>query len=87
MLIYWKSYVLLRVCTKTLRRWDSEGKFISDFGTVGNHRRYLKARIVNIVQKRKNKTSTLRSALYGRVSSSRQVKSGDLRGGKEDRCP
>jgi len=34
---------------------------------------------LNIVQKRKNKTSVLRSALYGRVSSSRQVKSGDLK--------
>ena len=69
----------LGVCTKTLRRWDSEGKFKSDFRTIGNHRRYSKARIVNFIQKRKDKTSTLRSALYGRVSSSRQVKSGDLK--------
>jgi len=69
----------LGVCTKTLRRWDSEGKFISDFRTVGNHRRYSKARILNIIQKRKNKTSALRNAVYGRVSSSRQVKSGDLK--------
>ena len=74
-----KVACFLGVCTKTLRRWDSEGKAISDFRTVGNHRCYLKARILNIVQKRKNKTSVLRSALYGRVSSSRQVKSGDLK--------
>ncbi|MHA1454855.1 MAG: hypothetical protein ACTSR5_02560 [Promethearchaeota archaeon] len=26
-----KVACFLGVCTKTLRRWDSEGKFISDF--------------------------------------------------------
>jgi len=42
---------ILGVCTKTLRRWDSEGKFKSDFRTKGNHQRYSKARILNIIQK------------------------------------
>lgn len=34
---------------------------------------------MNIIQKKEDKTSKLRSAVYGRVSSSRQVKSGDLK--------
>ena len=70
---------LLGVCTKTLRRWDSLGTFTSDFRTQGNHRRYKKARILNILRKRTQKQRKESCATYGRVSSSRQKKSGDLK--------
>jgi len=70
---------LLGVCTKTLRRWDSANRFKSDFRTPGNHRRYQKARILAIIGKRRNPSKKVKSALYGRVSSSRQKKSGDLK--------
>jgi len=70
---------LLGVCTKTLRRWDSANTFTSDFRTQGNHRRYKKARILNILRMQAQTTKKMRSAIYGRVSSSRQKKSGDLK--------
>ncbi|MHA1148713.1 MAG: IS607 family transposase [Promethearchaeota archaeon] len=70
---------LLGVCTKTLRRWDSANTFNADFRTPGNHRRYKKARILGILRKRKRVPKRTRSALYGKVSSSRQKKSGDLK--------
>jgi putative resolvase len=70
---------LLGVCTKTLRRGDSADRFKADFRTPGNHRRYEKARILAIIRPRKNTTRKTRVALYGRVSSSRQKKSGDLK--------
>jgi putative resolvase len=70
---------LLGVCTKTLRRWDTGGTFTSDFRTQGNHRRYKKERILNILRKRIQNPKKTRCAMYGRVSSSRQKKSGDLK--------
>lgn len=70
---------LLGVCTKTLRRWDTTNTFTSDFRTQGNHRRYKKARILKILRMRAQPIRAPRSALYGRVSSSRQKKSGDLK--------
>jgi len=70
---------LLGVCTKTLRRWDSANIFNADFRTPGNHRRYKKARILDILRKRKRAPKRTRSALYGRVSSSRQKKLRDLK--------
>jgi len=70
---------LLGTCTKTLRRWDAANKFKADFRTPGNHRRYKKARILAIIRKRKMSPIKEKSALYGRVSSSRQKKSGDLK--------
>ncbi|MHA1313552.1 MAG: MerR family DNA-binding transcriptional regulator, partial [Candidatus Helarchaeota archaeon] len=30
----------LGVCTKTLRRWESSGRFLPTFRTAGGHRRY-----------------------------------------------
>ena len=70
---------LLGVCTKTLRRWDSANTFKSDLRTPGNHRRYGKARILNLLRNRKRTPRRMKCALYGRVSSSRQEKSGDLK--------
>ncbi|MHA1149236.1 MAG: MerR family DNA-binding transcriptional regulator [Promethearchaeota archaeon] len=55
---------LLGVCTKTLRKWEVNGAFKSDFRTIGNHRRYKKARILNILRKRAQSPKTTRCAHY-----------------------
>lgn len=73
---------IIGVSTKTLRRWDQKGLFTSAFRTLGNHRRYCKRMVLNYIRKRKG-TNTFektmkRCAIYGRVSASRQKKSGEL---------
>ncbi len=69
---------LLGVCTKTLRRWDGKGVFKSDFRTEGNHRRYKKSKVLAILRESRKDNKEMSCAIYGRVSSSRQKKSGDL---------
>ena len=78
---------LLGICTKTLRRWDNSGKLKPDFRTLGNHRRYKRKKILSLLKnhgtgisdgKCSNKIKITRTAIYGRVSASRQKKSGDL---------
>ena len=69
---------MLGVSTKTLRRWDKKGALNADFRTPGNHRRYEKGKILNIIRKKKQKKHHQQCAIYSRVSSSRQKKSGDL---------
>lgn len=70
------------VSTKTLRRWDKKGIFRSAFRTLGNHRRYCKRMVLEYIRKRKGMESYIkpinRCAIYGRVSASRQKKSGEL---------
>ena len=68
----------LGVCSKTLRRWDKNGSVTSDFRTKGNHRRYDKTKIYTIARRQIEKPKMPTGAIYGRVSSSRQKKSGDL---------
>ena len=36
---------LFKVDTKTVARWDNEGKLAADFRTIGGHRRYFASRI------------------------------------------
>ena len=69
---------LIGVCTKTLRRWDAQGIFPSDFRTKGNHRRYKRSRILEYIFPHRRNHQNTRCAVYGRVSSSRQKQSGDL---------
>ena len=73
---------MIGVSTKTLRRWDKKGSFNSAFRTKGNHRRYCRNTILDFIKKRRGHSShnrnTIRCAIYGRVSASRQKKSGDL---------
>jgi len=80
---------MLGVCTKTLRRWDAAGKFLASFRTKGGHRRYHVKDILSFSQasaricyeKRgasEQKLCMDRAAVHGRVSASRQRKSGDL---------
>ena len=75
--------LLLGVCKKTLRRWDASGVFKASFRTSGGHRRYGKKRVLLFYKgKEENGREAPRgqkkAAIYGRVSSSRQKKSGDL---------
>lgn len=73
---------MIGVSTKTLRRWDKKGSFSSAFRTKGNHRRYYRNKILDFIRIRKGhsaKKRKKRCVLYGRVSASRQKKSGELR--------
>lgn len=70
---------MLGVSTKTLRRWDKKGMLNADFRTSGNHRRYEKGRILNLIRKKSQKKYRQQCVIYSRVSSSRQKKSGDLK--------
>jgi len=58
----------LGVNISTLRRWEDEGKILSE-RTTGGHRRYDKDLLNSIVNKRKNIKLTI---AYARVSSSDQ---------------
>jgi putative resolvase len=80
---------LLGVCSKTLRRWEQVGKLCPAFRTPGGHRRYHRTGIFTFVsiQSASNRTkappqSSLlvrpRAAIYGRVSATKQKKTGDL---------
>lgn len=74
---------MLGVCIKTLRRWDGNNK-IKCYRTVGNHRRFSVSEINRLIGNKKGrkvgkkKISKIRCALYGRVSSYKQKKRGDL---------
>jgi len=73
---------LIGVCTKTLRRWDIKGIFKAVMRTKGNHRRYDRKQVLallGMLDKRVSPTRETRCVIYGRVSSSRQKKSGDLK--------
>ena len=74
---------MLGVCIKTLRRWDGNNK-IKCYRTVGNHRRFSVSEINRFIGNKKDrkegkkKSSKIRCALHGRVSSYKQKKRGDL---------
>jgi predicted site-specific integrase-resolvase len=64
---------MLGLSTKTLRRWEKLEKFIPEFRTLGNHRRYSINQIkilINPDYKIKNK----KNIIYSRVSSNGQKK-------------
>ncbi len=66
-----EAVLLLGVTTKTLRRWDSDGKFVPELRTIGLHRRYSMIQIkkyINPDYQVKNK----KNIIYSRVSSTRQ---------------
>ena len=65
---YWsigKVARYLGLSVVTLRRWEKEGKLLSDNRTFGNHRRYDAHRIQRLFQKQKTKAIVG----YARVSS------------------
>jgi len=73
------------VCIKTVRHWDKQSK-IKSFRTIGNHRRFTIQEIKRVLTRSNEKesmsvdSSLKRYALYGRVSSHKQKKRGDLDG-------
>jgi len=76
---------LLGVCTKTLRRWDANGRLKPSHRTVGDHRRYSRMQVLVFLHDDANdlvpfgiRESMPGAAVYSRVSSSRQNKSGEL---------
>jgi len=67
---------LLGVGTSTLRAWDASGK-LTALRTVGNHRRYRLSDIEKLQGQEANPNEP-GTAIYCRVSSHDQKKSGDL---------
>lgn len=63
-----EASILIGVTTTTLRRWEKDGKFISNHRTLGNHRRYnLKHVLLFINPNHENKIK--KTICYSRVSS------------------
>ena len=73
----------LGVCCKTLRRWDKKN-MITCHRTLGGHRRFPHQEIERVLNNhsRENSSPSMRKntycAIYGRVSSHKQRKRGDL---------
>ena len=71
-----EAAALLGVCTKTIRRWDTNGK-IKCFRTLGGHRRITLIEIKRVVQGLPSETKIDSPAIYCRVSSHEQKQKGD----------
>ena len=76
---------LIGVCTKTLRRWDAGERLQPAHRTAGNHRRYSGVAVLRFIKNGGKKAdrdevaaAQPAAAVYSRVSSSRQKKSGEL---------
>lgn len=68
----------LHICTKTLRRWDKNGK-IKCLRTPGGHRRIALADIEVILREGAEPSpQSVNTAIYARVSSHEQKQKGDL---------
>ena len=70
---------LAGVCTKTIRRWDENGRLKPSHRTAGNHRRYSLQVVLVFLRgegmnagKEPDPAVQLGAAIYSRVSSSRQ---------------
>ncbi len=59
---------MLGVSTKTLRRWDNDGKLVPIFRTLGKHRRYSTIQIKKIINPNYVDTNKI-NIIYSRVSS------------------
>ena len=74
---------MIGVCNKTMRRWEKQEK-ITCFRTIGNHRRFTVQEIQRVLNKNIAARATgkdsngIKCAVYGRVSSHKQKKRGDL---------
>ena len=83
---------MIGVCKKTMYRWEQSGKVLPAFRTTGNHRRYDRRVILVLIRQWSDdgegngdddndvsrKSNPANAAIYARVSSTRQKKSGDL---------
>jgi len=64
-----EAALLIGVCTTTLRRWESEGKFEANHRTLGNHRRYALKDVLNIIKPQNELKIPKKTVCYARVSS------------------
>jgi predicted site-specific integrase-resolvase len=76
---------LAGVCTKTIRRWDKNGRLKPSHRTAGNHRRYAKVEVLVFLRDggwdaghTPIPSTRPGAAIYSKVSSSRQRQSGEL---------
>jgi excisionase family DNA binding protein len=76
-----KASKLFGVSTKTLRRWDNEGK-LKAYRTMGGHRRYKLVDIENLLGEI-NQNTQRNVFIYCRVSTKKQADSGNLLRQKE----
>ncbi len=64
---------MIGVSISTLRRWEKEGSFLSDFRTNGGHRRYcisrIRSEVLDISDASTGNTSNRKTYIYARVSS------------------
>lgn len=71
----------LEVCTKTIHRWEKDGKIVCQ-RTLGGHRRIaikeIKRLLAKMMGKKSNCENNSKVAIYARVSSHEQKKKGDL---------
>ena len=73
---------LIGVSVKSLRRWEQKRKLLPAFRTAKNHRRYDIKSIYSFIGKKSTHEYDVelhQCAIYARVSSHRQMKSGDLK--------
>jgi putative resolvase len=76
-----KASELLGVNTKTLRRWDDEGK-LKALRTLGGHRRY-KVKDIESLLGETNQNTQMNVFIYCRVSTRKQAESGNLQRQKD----
>jgi len=77
-----KAAELIGVDTTTLRRWEKENK-ITAYRLPSGHRRYTEAEILRIVGQATKSEEKPKVAIYARVSSQKQLDSGNLERQKE----
>ena len=65
---------IIGVSISTLRRWETEGRFIAHHRTCGKHRRYSLSEIKEIFLGEKQSTTLRKTICYARVSSHDQKK-------------
>lgn len=74
---------ILVVTTRTLKRWDDEGK-LKVYRTLGNHRRYRLSEVEAFLGITETKESNTKNVfIYARVSTKKQADSGNLERQKE----
>ena len=64
-----EAALLIGVAVSTLRRWESEGRFLADSRTKGGHRRYCTARIAAEFFGLRETPQNRETIAYARVSS------------------
>jgi putative resolvase len=69
--------IILGVTTRTLKRWDTEGK-LKVYRTLGNHRRYRLSDVEKFMGLEIKESNINNVFVYARVSTKKQVDNGNL---------